>query len=339
MRRPLFGRLGAAGRSPFSGRLRAALCTACLALAGPPVAATQPGDPARLLPPGFAGYAPLEPDGRYTADTLFDLIDGGAEVYRSFNVRIVVSRRYGRPGAPDITADIFDMGLSADAFGAYHHDLREEGGVGIGQESELAAGALAFWSDRYFVSIVAFDEAPAIQRAVLELGRAIASRIGRSGRAPAITRLPAGAGLRTEHLIYFHDWVYLNTRRFLADDNLLLLDRDTEGILVRCRGEAGAAAAERATGPKTAADAPFLLLLVRYPSEERARRALERFRAGHLPAADPEGVARRDDGRWAAAGRTGDLVAVVLEAGARPDMTGLLSSLARSRARLEKEER
>ena len=60
-----------------------------------------------------------------TADTLFDFIDGGAEVYRSFNVQRVVSRRYGRTGAPDLMADLFDMGSSRDAFGAYHHDIRD----------------------------------------------------------------------------------------------------------------------------------------------------------------------------------------------------------------------
>ena len=74
--------------------------------------------PSRLLPAEAAGYRPVGEVECYTADTLFELIDGGAEVYRSLNVERVVSRRYSRPDADEVIVDIFDMGSSSDAFGA-----------------------------------------------------------------------------------------------------------------------------------------------------------------------------------------------------------------------------
>ncbi len=117
-------------------------------------------EPASLLPDSIGGYAPQEEDGVYTYDTLFKLIDGSAEVYRSFNIHLAVSRRYGKPGASDIFVDIFDMGSSRDAFGAYHHDVREGEEAGVGHESERMGSVLFFWKDRYYVSILALRETP-----------------------------------------------------------------------------------------------------------------------------------------------------------------------------------
>ena len=268
-------------------------------------------EPVSLLPDSIGGYAPQEEDGVYTYDTLFQLIDGSAEVYRSFNIHLAVSRRYGKPGAPDILVDIFDMGSSRDAFGAYHHDMREGEDVGVGHESEHIGGALYFWKDRFFVSILAFDETAETERAVLALGGEIAGKIPRRGVKPEILRLLPEEGLHADQVSYFHDWTYLNTRHFIADENLLGLGRDTEGVLARYR------AADRTPG--RADEDTFLILLARYPSAARAGKGLERFLAGYLPEADPHGVGRRDDGTWAAAWLMDDIVVAVLDAANDPD--------------------
>jgi len=285
-------------------------------------------DPASLFPEQVLGYAPLEKDGVYTAETLHELIDGGAEVYLSFHVRRVVNRRYGKAGSPDILADVFDMGTSRDAFGAYHHDIRDGRDVSAGVESDMSGASLAFWKDRYFVSIVSLADTPDAQRAAQELGRMIAAKVGRTGAAPEILRLLPGDGLMKERISYFHDWTYLNTRHVIADENLLLLEGKSEGVLARYRDDPG-----KGTPPGTGGRPSHLLLIARYPSAERAQQALEKFRAGYLPGADRQGVARRADGRWAAARVTGDLIVVVLDAAKKPDMGKLVSGIDRARLR------
>jgi len=303
-----------------------------LITAAPPVGLSAPSgdppDPASLLPGRVLGYVPQEKDGVYTADTLYELLDGGAEVYRSFHVRRVVSRRYGKPGAPDILADLFDMGSSRDAFGAYHHDIRDGRDATAGTESDMAGSSLSLWKDRYFVSLVALSDSPETRQAVLELGREIAAKIRGTGERPEILRLLPRAGLQKKLVSYFHDWTYLNTRHVIADENLLLLDEETEGILARYRDEA-----EKPAQPGKGSRPSHLLLLVRYPTKERAKQALERFLAGYLPGADREGIARRKDGKWAAARAAGDLVLVVLDAAERPDIGKMVSEVRRARAR------
>jgi len=302
------------------------------ALAAPPagisVPSGDPPDPASLLPGQALGYVLQDKDGVYTADTLHELIDGGAEVYRSFHVRRVVSRRYGKPGSPDILADLFDMGSSRDAFGAYHHDIRDGKDATAGVESDMAGSSLSFWKDRYFVSLVALADTPDTRQAVLELGREIAARIRGTGERPEILRLLPRVGLQKERVSYFHDWTYLNTRHVIADENLLLLDEETEGVLARYRDEAG-----KPAQPGKGSRPSHLLLLVRYPTEERAKQALVKFLAGYLPGADRQGIARRKDGKWAASQATGDLVVVVLDAAEKPDIGKLVSEVQRARSR------
>lgn len=276
--------------------------------------------PAELLPDDVQGYVPQGKDGLYTPENLFDLLNGGAEVYRSFNVRLVVNRRYGKPDAPDIMVDLFDMASSADAFGAYHHDMREGETADVGHESERMGSALFFWKDRYYVSILAMRETQETERAVLALGRAIAANIPNPGVKPEILSWLPREGLQPTQITYFHDWAYLNTRFHLGDDNLLELDRETEGVLARYRSAAGSS---------------FLLMLTRYPSDGRAGPALARFLGGYLPGADRPGVARRPDGKWAAARSSGDLVVVVLDADNRPDIEQLVAGVNEARTRQE----
>jgi len=254
--------------------------------------ATDMPDLSRLLPPEIHGWKPREPDGVYNFNTLYGYIDGSAEVYRSFNVRTVVARRYVKDGAPDIIADVFDMGSSKDAFGAYHHDMHEAPEAGIGQNSEYMGGAVAFWKDRYYVSIIAFDETDDTKRAILDLGKVVARAIPDEGPTPDLLKLLPQRGLVKKRVHYFHDRPCLNAYYFIAEKNLLDLDRNTEGVVARYK--------PAKAGKETTGASPLVLILVRYPSAARARKAHNGFLDGYLPDADADGAARTENGKWVA---------------------------------------
>jgi hypothetical protein len=240
---------------------------------------------AGLLPDEARGWLPEGPDGVYDATSLYEYINGGAEVYLALNVRSVTGRRYAKGNEPEIIADVFLMGSSPDAFGAYHHDIREGDPAGIGAESEYADGALAFWKGPYFVSILALDETPGIREAVLEIGSSIAASIREEGGPPdLLERIPRG-DRDPDSVRYFHTHQSLGRYHSLGADNLLGLDAGTEGVLARYGGKTHS------------------LVLIRYPSAGNAREALSRFRSRY-PA--PE---------HGAAGRVlGNLLAVVPDA-------------------------
>ncbi|MGC8738890.1 MAG: DUF6599 family protein [Candidatus Hydrogenedens sp.] len=170
---------------------------------------------------------------RYDSETLYDYIDGNAEVYRSLGVREVLAYRWSNPQQVEIFMDIFDMGNSALAYGAYHHDIRDQKDVGLGVESEGMNNSLAFWKDRYFISIVGMGDSPEINQTVMELGKIIDHQIPKKGNPPEIIHLLPEKGQVKSHVHYFKDYDLLKVHFFITDENILQLGKDTEGILVR----------------------------------------------------------------------------------------------------------
>ncbi len=286
---------------------------------------------ARLLPAEAAGFRGDGDDGHYDRDSLFDLIDGGAEVYRALNVRAVYSRRYVSAEGAEVLVDLFDMGSSSDAYGAYHHDMREGKSAGVGNESEQQGSSLFFWKGRYFVSVVALATDPSSRTAVRALAAAIARAIKDPGRPPALVgRLPH-AGLVTSQVHYFHTWRLLGRHYNLGPDDLLGLDARTEGVLARYRW------ASARTAGQAEADAGALLLLVEFPGRKDAGRAEKRLRAALVPDADRRGVAHTAKRGWVAVRRSGALLCAVLEAPSAERALELIGQVAAGAAARPKE--
>jgi len=264
------------------------------------------------FPPDAHGWTPTGARESYDAQTLYDYINGAAEVYRALNVQQVLARRYAKPGAPEIVADIYDMGTAEDAFGAYHHDPRQGESVGIGRESEYIAGSLSFWKGRFFVSVVVFDEVEDARQAVLALGRDIAEALADEGEPPWLAGLLPEEGLLAEQVHYFHTHLSLTAHFYLADENVLALDATTQCVLAHYKPVA-------ASPPETQ-DPPFVLLLVRYPSRAAAQAAFERFRTGYMPGLDNKPVVQTGDGLWMGARLEGDLFVGVFDAPAETEL-------------------
>lgn len=268
-----------------------------------------------FFPAAVEGFIPREADRHFTADTLFDLIDGGAEIYRALNVRITVHRRYSHPEANDIIADIFDMGSAGDAYGAFHNDIREGESAGIGRESEYQGGSLNFWKDRYYVSVVALHETEQTARAVRGIGSAVANAIPGNAPPPALTTRLPGEKLLSDQVYYFHDHQGLTRRYRLGEGNPLLLSRDTEGLLARYRPRS------------TASGQAFVLLLIDYPTAEAADAAHRNFRASHTPGWKAQTAINTAGGGWSSSCRVDQLVAVVLGAPDRQEAEQLIKTI------------
>jgi len=260
----------------------------------------------QALPESVAGWTKPGEPAFYTPETLSNYINGGAELFLSYNFKGALSVKYTDEAENEITVDVFDMGSAADAFGVFAHS-RESIDNAFGQGSEYAAGLLTFWKDRYYVSILAYPETDAKREVVHGLGRTIAGAIPAEGALPPITGLLPADHLIPESVRYFHHYVWLNSFYFISNENVLNIAADTPSALGRYK-EGGAA---------------VFLLLVRYPDGARAEAAAALFRESILGGA-PDGLGRLGDGRWAGLRRRGGLVAVVLGA---PDAAAVKSML------------
>lgn len=96
----------------------------------------------------------------YTADNLYEKIDGRAELYISYDVAGLICTSY-KPGGSkgdELFIDVFvyDMGNPLNAFGIYSYE--RVSGVGkpmkLGEGGYQAAGSIYFWKGRHYVQIV-----------------------------------------------------------------------------------------------------------------------------------------------------------------------------------------
>ena len=106
----------------------------------------------------------------YNRSTLYEYIDGGAELYLAYDFQEVFVRRYAGPGDTEIILDIYDMGSASEAFGVFSVE-REDQDLGIGQGSEYGGGLLRFWKGRFFVSILTTGDAQKAKPAIIQAGK------------------------------------------------------------------------------------------------------------------------------------------------------------------------
>ncbi len=262
-------------------------------------------------------------DAVYDRKTLYDYMDGGAEVYLAFDFREVFVRKYADAAGNEIALDIYDMGSPAEAFGMFSCD-RQDPEAGIGQGSEYGPGLLRFWRGRYFVSITVSGNEDKAEMAVLDLGKAVAPLLVPDGAPPDMIKVLPTAGLKPRKTAYFHNHVHLSNRYFVSAENVLDLDEKTECLFaeydpVVADNPVGAA------GPVGGDSAR--LLVVRYPDAARAGAAAASFLRTLLPQADADGAALTEKKGWSMI-RTRDCVlAVVFEASSK-EFAGRLAETA-----------
>lgn len=251
--------------------------------------------------PGQVGRWSAQTDDRvFDEKTIFSYIDGAAEVYRAYNFKRCLSRRYTTLNGPAIILDVFEMGSSEDAYGVFTHDL-DGTKVAVGQDGRLRPGWLSFWRARYFVSIYMEEETAAAEQAVMELGRLVADKITGNSTTPEIIDMLPPVGLQSDTIRYLHHFIVLNYHYYLSDENILNISAETDAALAEYQTENESAR----------------MLLVKYPTAEMAVKSRVAFLKHYLPDADKKGMVLLENNKWAAININEKLLAIVLEADSR----------------------
>jgi hypothetical protein len=263
-----------------------------------------------LLPQEILGWQATGKDEIYDPQTIFDYIDGAGEVYRSYNFKQLLARQFTKEGSPNIVADLFDMETSKDAFGVFTHDLEGED-AGIGQGSTYNGGLLSFWKDRFFVSLYSEEETDDSRKALFALGKKVASSIKKEGKKPDIVSLLPTENLAEKSAHYFHNHLILNYHFYVSDENILLLDQQTEAALGIYREN----------------DEKSYILVVRYLKAEKAAQAYKSFRQSYMPDATELGLVQTEDLKWTAAILHQDFIIIVFNAPSRFSAKGTIEKV------------
>jgi hypothetical protein len=267
-------------------------------------------DLALLLPKEVEGWRVTAKDQRYNRTTLYQYIDGGAELYLSYGFNEAINRTYSKPNQPAMVVDIFDMGISQNAFGVFSHS-REVVEESFGQGSQYTEGLLLFWKDRYYISLLAHPETVESKKAVFTLARNIDKAIKEKGPLPEMLSLLPKKSLVEESIRYFRHHAWLNSHYFVADQNILHINENTDALLAKY-------------GKK---DEQSILLLVNYKSDGDAQRAYDDFVKQYLPELSKKPAVKIEDGRWTSCQLQGNLLIVVFNAPGEDNARNLIEEV------------
>ena len=197
----------------------------------------------------------------YTPETLFDYMDGEAEMYFVFGFREMRMQEYvGEEGGP-MRVEVYEVDTVENAYGLFSFYRRGDLAK-IGNEGDLAQGGLlSFWQDRYVVRVFPVRDVEE------EIPRAFAQRVSRElpvgGSPPELVDTLPPEGLVPRSVKFFHEKLALDNIIWTVEDNVLSLDANTDALV----------AAYDYGGARVS------LLIVAYPEAAAAGRALESLAA------------------------------------------------------------
>jgi len=264
----------------------------------------------KALPPEIDGWTKADTPVTYDNKSLYEYINGGAELFIAYNFEKMFAFRYTASDESEIVIDIFDMGKSYDAYGIFSHG-REEDDKKLGQGSEYNSGLLTFWKDRYYVSILAFPETETKAQTVKKLGRVLADAIPAIGESPPIVNLLPPKNLVPYSTHYFHHHILVNSHYYIASENILNIDDTTHAVLARYKMK----------GDR------FYMLLVNYQNNQKAQEAQKSFLQNYLPEAQ-EGIKELEDGKWTGCKIKDNLLVVVFNSPTKDVLVSYLKLVA-----------
>ncbi len=114
----------------------------------------------------------------FTKDTLYEKINGRADIYFEYNFKLLTFAKYVNAKAPDddIQVYLYDMAEPANALGIYKAELSEHPVLAeVGREGYRSGPSVFFWKGPMYVSVMAFE--PALADICLTLARQLAETI------------------------------------------------------------------------------------------------------------------------------------------------------------------
>jgi len=186
-------------------------------------------DPSKALPENIDGWKILT-DRTYNNETLYNYIDGGAELFLSFGFTKVFNRIYSRDNQPDLMIDIFYMNTSYDAFGVFSFSSVKFVN-NFGQQSQESHGAIIFWKNNFYVSIISNTETEESKKTIIRIAKLLDESIAETGPLPEIIEYLPSELLDKESLRYFRHYVWLNAHYFISNENILNIDQNTQAVL------------------------------------------------------------------------------------------------------------
>ena len=213
--------------------------------------------PEQALPDAGAvpGWSMADEVRTYDRDTLFDFMNGAADLYFTFGFDLLAVGEYVHADGAQLRIEVYRTATDADAYGLFTYNAYGEP-IELGVEGRLASGdGLSFWQRRTFVQMLGRDSVD--DGALRAFAEAVASALPAGGKRPALVDALPADGLQPSSARFFREQMALDNFLWLGPENVLGLGPDVEGVLAEYQ-----LAGQNAT-----------LVLVSFADEKRAQTA------------------------------------------------------------------
>jgi hypothetical protein len=150
---------------------------------------------APLLDAAESGLLPFSPPERFGPDTLYEKIDGRADLYLASGFVSLASQRFAPDGASDkwVELSIYDMGAPENAFSVFSMQRRQDALADDRLPNAYRTeNALFMVHGKFYLELIGTDAADSLQQAMGTLARRFVETHGGTikAQAPAIGLLP-----------------------------------------------------------------------------------------------------------------------------------------------------
>lgn len=211
--------------------------------------AAVPAMPQPVFPTSVGGWRLVEGPEALDKVTIYDYMDGEADIYMTYGFRCMHHAVYERDGKA-LVVEAYDLGSPAEAFGMFTN-ITAGKRVLLAQAGRYGYGELCFWQGRYFTKIYEKQRAQDARPDIALLATRILPALGHGGPASPFIRAVLPPALKPINIGYFHRDANLNDFYYVSTENILELSDETECVLADC----------------TSGGKAIKLLVIRYHSE------------------------------------------------------------------------
>lgn len=155
---------------------------------GPAAAQEKSGSELTSLMPDLEKWKSTEETQIYYPESLFEYINGAAEIYLSYEFRELAVNQYVQADSEcNIIVEIYAMGNSTNAFGIYSAErFPDNKFVPVGLQGYLEEGTLNFLTGSYYVKLMCFDCEPDSKTVLESFAQAIINKVTDKGAFPSL---------------------------------------------------------------------------------------------------------------------------------------------------------
>lgn len=151
----------------------------------------------RSLLPEVGSWRFSEAPNSYLPGTLFEYINGAAEIYLGYDFKeLIVGQYKKKDGDCSLTLEIYDMGNEKNSFGIYSAErFPDNKFISIGNQGYLEEGTLNFIVGKYYVKLLCFECGQEADDILKLFSQEVANRVKDKGRLPLILNFFPKEGL------------------------------------------------------------------------------------------------------------------------------------------------